>query len=112
MPPVADSIRLQSSYGRVRFGEGPSSSAGRAAAIALVVGRSRRNTRGALLLRRDQDGDRRRAASIIEAMLATQMHQPAWDRGRFPMAVPETWRDLNANLFLPRRTWSRSTTTG
>ena len=53
-----------------------------------------------LLLRRDQAGDRQRAAAIIGAVLATQMHEPAWDRGRFPMSLPETWRDLNANLFL------------
>ncbi len=53
-----------------------------------------------LLLRRDQGGDRGRAAGIIEAVLATQMQAPAWDHGRFPMSLPETWRDLNATLFM------------
>ena len=53
-----------------------------------------------LLLRRDRDGDRAQAAAIIEAVLATQLHAPAWDRGRFPMSLPETWRDLNATLFM------------
>jgi len=53
-----------------------------------------------LLLRRDQAGDRQRAAAIVAAVLGAQMHEPAWDRGRFPMSLPETWRDLNANLFL------------
>ena len=53
-----------------------------------------------LLLRRDQGGDRQRAAAIVAAVLATQMHAPAWDRGRFPMSLPETWRDLNAVLFM------------
>jgi len=53
-----------------------------------------------LLLRRDQLGDRQRAAAIIEAVLGTQMHTPASDRGRFPMFLPESWRDLNATLFM------------
>lgn len=53
-----------------------------------------------LLLRRNQGADRLRAAGIIEAVLDTQMHEPDWDRGRFPMLLPETWRDLNATLFM------------
>jgi hypothetical protein len=53
-----------------------------------------------LLLRRNQTGDCQRASAIIEALLAVQMHTPDWDLGRFPMKVPEGWRDLNATLFM------------
>jgi len=53
-----------------------------------------------LLLRSGSDSDRAQAIAIIEAVLATQLHAPAWDRGRFPMSLPETWRDLNATLFM------------
>jgi hypothetical protein len=52
------------------------------------------------LLRRDASGDRERAAAIVEAILDAQMTEPAWDRGRFPMRLPEDWRDLNGTLFL------------
>ena len=53
-----------------------------------------------LLLQRDHPGDCQRAGAIIEALLAVQMHAPAWDRGRFPFFYPEGWRDLNATLFM------------
>ena len=53
-----------------------------------------------LLLQRNQPGDHLRAGAIIEAVLAAQIHEPAWDCGRFPMMAPETWRDLNATLFM------------
>ncbi len=53
-----------------------------------------------LLLRRDHPGDRSRAAAVIESVLAAQIHNPDGDRGRFPMFVPEAWRDLNATLFM------------
>ena len=53
-----------------------------------------------LLLRRNYDGDVARSVGIINAVLATQMLTPDWDYGRFPMMLPETWRDLNATLFL------------
>jgi hypothetical protein len=53
-----------------------------------------------LLLRRGQADDRQRALAIIDAVFATQHHAPDGDRGRFPMLLPETWRDLNATLFL------------
>lgn len=52
------------------------------------------------LLKRNQPGDRRLAGAVIDALLSTQMHAPAWDKGRFPMMQPESWRDLNATLFL------------
>ncbi len=53
-----------------------------------------------LLLRRNQSGDCQRAGAIIEALLAVQLHTPDWDRGRFPFKFPESWRDLNATLFM------------
>ena len=53
-----------------------------------------------LLFHRDHPGDGQRACAIIEALLAVQLHEPAWDRGRFPMTFPEVWRDLNATLFM------------
>jgi len=53
-----------------------------------------------LLLDRDRPGDRDRAAAILAAVLDTQGTTPDWDRGRFPMLLPEAWRDLNATLFM------------
>ncbi len=53
-----------------------------------------------MLLDRDATGDRERAASVVATVLDTQVTEPAWDRGRFPMLIPETWRDLNAILFM------------
>ncbi len=53
-----------------------------------------------LMLRRGSVDDRQRAAAVIEAILAAQIQTPAWDRGRFPMRLPESWRDLNATLFM------------
>jgi len=53
-----------------------------------------------LLFRRGEAGDHARAIDIITAALDAQLHTPDWDRGRFPFLIPETWRDLNANLFM------------
>ncbi len=53
-----------------------------------------------LLLRRDDSGDRQTAIAIIEQVLAAQHRKPGPDYGRFPMLVPEGWRDLNGTLFL------------
>lgn len=53
-----------------------------------------------LLLRRNEQGDHDRAFDIITAVLDTQLQTPDWEHGRFPFLTPETWRDLNANLFM------------
>lgn len=53
-----------------------------------------------LLLRRNNQADHQRAITIITAVLDHQLHEPDWERGRFPFLFPETWRDLNANLFM------------
>lgn len=53
-----------------------------------------------LLLRRNAPGDANKAVAIIEAVLAEQFSEPGPEYGRFPMMVPETWRDLNGTLFL------------
>lgn len=52
------------------------------------------------LLQRHEAGDVEKACRIIRALLDMQRSEPAWENGRFPMIIQETWRDLNANLFL------------
>lgn len=53
-----------------------------------------------LLLQRGADDDATLAAGLIDAVLAEQRLDAGPDRGRFPMMVPEPWRDLNGTLFL------------
>lgn len=52
-----------------------------------------------LLLRRNRPGDADTAAPVLERVLDGQIRSPDADRGRFPMLVPESWRDLNGTLF-------------
>ncbi len=53
-----------------------------------------------LLLRRSAPGDAVTAARVLGCILDEQMPAEGADAGRFPMLIPEEWRDLNGTLFL------------